>query len=71
MRKNRLEILMAALFLALTLLISVSAAADEALEERVDQLRQRFRNVRLELPGRRLLVGDDSQRQTLAPVESA
>ncbi|NNK49866.1 MAG: hypothetical protein HKP01_13415 [Gemmatimonadetes bacterium] len=49
MRKNRLEILMAALFLALTLLISVSAVADEALEERVDILAEEIARLREEM----------------------
>jgi hypothetical protein len=46
MRKNRIEILMAALFLALTLLFSMSASADEALEERVDLLAEEIARLR-------------------------
>jgi hypothetical protein len=46
MRKNRIEILMAALFLAMTLLFSLSASADEALEERVDLLAEEIARLR-------------------------
>lgn len=46
MRKNRFEFLMAALFLFFTLLFSVTAGADEALEERVDLLAEEIARLR-------------------------
>lgn len=46
MRKTRFELLMAALFLTLTLLLSVGASADEALEERVDLLAEEIARLR-------------------------
>lgn len=46
MRKTRFEVLMAALFLILTLLFAISASADEALEERVDVLAEEIARLR-------------------------
>jgi hypothetical protein len=51
MRNPRFEILMAALFLAMTLLFSLSSAAsaDEELEERVDILAEEIARLREEM----------------------
>jgi len=49
MKKTRIEILMASLFLLLTLLISMGASADEALEERVDLLAEEIARLREQL----------------------